>query len=258
MLTLHYGLFSDTTAHLQKKGFRVIVPDSPIESAEDLRAYATYFEPDLIILDLCKGAWVIEEVKALRSLLDGTSIIGIYGGPAVPAGDDHDWWCDTQRELLAAGVTVVLRGPVDNDLIVEQAFTLFRASKRIGSATRKFVVGDSVLEFDFETLIAKTSGKRIDLKPQNAALLGILLENAGRVRTKDNLMQGLYFDRPVDEWPELKIIDVLVCQLRAILRVADPVLPALIETVWGRGYLVAKPMDEKSNVVRPAFCQKVA
>jgi len=258
MLTLQYGLHTDTTVYLQKKGFRVIVPDSPIESAEDLRAYALYFQPDLIILDLCKGSWVIEEASGLRKLLDGTSIIGIYGGPSVFTGDEHDRWCDTQRELLKAGITVVLRGPVDTDLIVEQAYTLHRASKRISSSAKKFAVGTSVLEFDFDTLIAKSGGERIDLKPQSAALLGMLLENAGRVRTKDNLMQGMYFDRPVDGWPEPKIVDVLVCQLRACLKAADPALPALIETVWGRGYLVAKPVEEKTNVFRPAFGQKVA
>jgi len=44
--------------------------------------------------------------------------------------------------------------------------------------------------------------------------------------------------------PELKIIDVFICKLRKKLEAATGA-KAPIETVWGRGYVLRDPVEEK-------------
>jgi two-component system cell cycle response regulator CtrA len=40
--------------------------------------------------------------------------------------------------------------------------------------------------------------------------------------------------------PELKIIDVFICKVRK--KLAEAGAPKLIETVWGRGYRMSRPV----------------
>jgi len=63
-----------------------------------------------------------------------------------------------------------------------------------------------------------------------------LLDNPGRVMTKEKLLDALYWDRPNDE-PEIKIIDVFVCKLRKKLKP----LGLEISTNWARGYGLVEP-----------------
>lgn len=57
-----------------------------------------------------------------------------------------------------------------------------------------------------------------------------------RLRSRQQLLQDLYWDRP--EEPDIKIVDVFVCGLRKKL---TP-LGLTIQTVWGQGYrLVIEP-----------------
>ena len=64
-------------------------------------------------------------------------------------------------------------------------------------------------------------------------LLMALIEASPRYMSKDAIYNALYFDRASgDDLPSLKIIDVFVCKLRAVL----PRDIGEIETVWGKGY----------------------
>jgi len=68
------------------------------------------------------------------------------------------------------------------------------------------------------------------LTQQEHALLSALIAAAPRMRSKEQLLSDLYWDKH-DE-PEIKIIDVLICRLR---KKAAP-LGVSIQTVWGRGF----------------------
>lgn len=47
-----------------------------------------------------------------------------------------------------------------------------------------------------------------------------LMERIGQTVRRDSLMNAMYFDRP-DEEPDIKIVDVLVCQIRKKLKESD-------------------------------------
>lgn len=78
----------------------------------------------------------------------------------------------------------------------------------------------------------------MQLTGKETQLFGRLLK--GGMVTKDSLMATLYHDTGKDE-PEIKIVDVFVCKLRAKLR------PFGIEigTRWGLGYEMSPAMIAK-------------
>ena len=92
------------------------------------------------------------------------------------------------------------------------------------------------LEIDFPAREVKLEGKRVVLTNFEFELLATLARSAGRVLSRDQLMDGLKgeafesFDRS---------IDVHVSRLRAKLE-KDPKSPRHIKTVRGVGYLFAR------------------
>lgn len=76
-----------------------------------------------------------------------------------------------------------------------------------------------------------------------AKLVLALSRSRGRIVTKETLMGAVYGGVPDDDWPQLKIIDVFVCKIRAKLTDA----PFSIETAWGRGYRFNDHSEENAN-----------
>ena len=75
------------------------------------------------------------------------------------------------------------------------------------------------------------NGKACYLPPREFAIFLLLLERAGRVVTKEVLMDQLY--QLIDTEPEIKIVDVFVCKMRKRLRFMGGFE---LKTWWGRGY----------------------
>jgi DNA-binding response OmpR family regulator len=71
---------------------------------------------------------------------------------------------------------------------------------------------------------------RLGLTATQTQLLGHILQRAPNVVSKDRLHEAIYFDR-VNEI-DAKIIDVMVCKIRARLRQFD----IEIKTAWGQGF----------------------
>lgn len=76
-------------------------------------------------------------------------------------------------------------------------------------------------------------------------LLQRLVEVFPRVLSKEAAMEWLYQMRP-DKEPEIKIIDVFVCKLRKKLEA----IGVRIDTVWGKGYVLA--VSTKPRIVQEA------
>lgn len=58
---------------------------------------------------------------------------------------------------------------------------------------------------------------------------------------QEAILTAMCWDRPDADWPEVKIVDVVVCKIRARLREAES--PLRIETVWGQGYRLVGHAD---------------
>ena len=67
------------------------------------------------------------------------------------------------------------------------------------------------------------------LSGQAVLLLRLLYKQYPKICNKEMTYYAFYGNR-IDEWPDIRIIDVRICQIRKRLS------PGSIETIWGRGY----------------------
>ena len=139
--------------------------------------------------------------------------------------------CDAEdkRRALAAGADDYVVGPVDRTGVLDRVLAL--GTGRIAQATnRPFTLGD--LEIDLPALQARWQDKPISLRPNEFRLLRFFAENADRVLSRNELIDGLgKQEPPIDE----RTVDVWIGRLRRALRqvgAGDP-----IRTVRSLGYV---------------------
>jgi two-component system response regulator RegX3 len=210
---LEYGLTSE--------GFDVV-------SAMDGEASLKLFErerPDLILLDLMlpglPGTEVAKRIRATSGVpiimltardTEIDKVVGLELG-----ADDYVTKPFSMREL-AARVRAVLRRGGDWD-VPDQGAPLEVLGVRI----------------DPERYEVHVRAERVDLPPKEFALLELLVRNAGRVLTRDLIIDRIW---GADYVGDTKTLDVHIKRLRGRIE-ADPHDPALILTVRGVGYKFA-------------------
>ena len=97
------------------------------------------------------------------------------------------------------------------------------------------------LEVDLGAREARVDGKRCDLTSHQFELLAVLAQSAGRVLSRDQIMDSLR-GYPLEAFD--RSIDVHVSRIRAAIE-DDPKAPKRVLTVRGAGYLFAKRQDEQ-------------
>jgi two-component system, cell cycle response regulator CtrA len=102
--------------------------------------------------------------------------------------------------------------------------------------------GDLVVNLDTKTV--EVGGARVHLTGKEYQMLEQLSLRKGSTLTKEMFLNNLYGG--MDE-PEIKIIDVFICKLRKKLANASDGKD-YIETVWGRGYVLREPTEDKARV----------
>ena len=80
------------------------------------------------------------------------------------------------------------------------------------------------------------------LCPQGVTLLGALIASGDAVLTRTAMMSALYGS---DDWATPKILDVLMCKMRAKLKPHG----IEVETVWGRGYRLSHAARERISAI---------
>lgn len=104
--------------------------------------------------------------------------------------------------------------------------------RRAGAATPRFAVGGLVLDIEAQTVAM--NGEEMRLTRLEYQLVEFLALGANIVRSKEAILAHLYF---LDDEPHSRVVDVYVCRIRReILRLGGD--PTLLETVWGRGYVL--------------------
>ena len=73
----------------------------------------------------------------------------------------------------------------------------------------------------------------IPLTPKEQIIANLLLSNKFKVVTKERIYSAIYQTTSEGDCPDIKIIDVLVCKMRAKLRASGG--PCCLKTIWGRG-----------------------
>lgn len=210
-----------TAQYLQSHGLEVtVVARGDLAVGEILRV-----KPDVVLLDqMLPGESGLAICRRLRERVDvpilmitarteeADRVLGLEGG-----ADDYIGKPFSSRELLAR-----IRAHAR------------RAKGRAGPAAPRTAVGELVI--DAETMTATLRGEALALTTYEFGLLRALAERAGRVLSREQLLQIVQgtsedaFDRS---------IDVHVSRLRSKLG-DDPRNPRLLKTVRGVGYVLTR------------------
>jgi two-component system cell cycle response regulator CtrA len=212
---------------LKSESLRVYAIDSGEEAAELGRLY----DYDAIVLgDTFDESWE-QVVKSLRVAKCRAPII-------VVSGERGCARIDRIVHALGIGADDYMTKPFHKDELIARIHAVVRRSK--GHTQSRIDIGPLVV--DLSTRTATVNGSDIHFTGKEFHLLELFALRAGAVQSKEQVLNYLYGGR--DE-PELKIIDVFICKLRKKLARAGA--PDLIETVWGRGYLLRKPAPEMAG-----------
>ena len=213
---------------LSREGFRVTIAR---DGAEALDLFDTV-EPDLVLLDVMlpkvSGIDVCRELRSRSNVpiimvTAKSSEIDTVVGLEVGA-DDYVTKPYRMRELVARMRAVLRRRQLDE------------AEPQGGSVVSGTLsVGD--VSLDPERHEVTVRGEPVQLPLKEFELLSLLLMNAGRVLTRDVLIDRVWGS---DYVGDTKTLDVHIKRLRSKVE-SDPTAPVRIVTIRGLGYKYEAP-----------------
>jgi two-component system response regulator RegX3 len=214
---------------LNNEGFRVTVARDGTEAL----ALFEEVEPDIILLDLmlpkmsgidvCRTIRTRSQVPIIMVTAKGTEIDTVV---ALEVGaDDYVTKPYRLRELVARMRAVLRRAPGGP----ESSET---GSIEFGS-DGTWEANGIMVDFDQRRVFVR--GDEVHLRRKEFELLRLLVENAGRVLTRDVLIDRVW---GTDYIGDTKTLDVHIKRLRSRIE-SDPSTPVLITTVRGVGYRFA-------------------
>jgi len=218
--------------YLEQSGFVVSCAGDGLSGLSQLASPAKGVAVDLVILDLMlpdiDGLEVCRRIRALPSHLSQVPVLMLTAkGDAMDriigleiGADDYLPKPFEPRELLAR-IRAVLRRRSESP-VVDQMTLRFGA-----------------LEIDRDARSVSINGAPCELTSYQFDLLVALAERAGRVLTRDQIMEAVR-GRELDAFD--RSIDVHMGRIRAAIE-ADPKAPKRILTVRGVGYVFARQQD---------------
>ncbi len=215
--------------YLGGAGYRVQIAPDLAAARQQLAAKSGV--PDLVILDLmlpdgdglgfCRHLRGLPHAAGLPVLMLSARgepmdrVIGLELG-----ADDYLAKPFEPRELLARVRALLRRGAT-----AAPAAELLRFGR---------------LEIDLGARVARLDGKDCELTSHQFELLVVMARHAGRVMTRDQIMDALK-GHPLEAFD--RSIDVHISRIRAAIE-DDPKLPKRVLTVRGAGYVFARKQDE--------------
>jgi two-component system, OmpR family, response regulator RegX3 len=227
---------------LAREGFDVTVAT---DGTEALRLFAEV-EPDLVLLDLmlprlsgidvCRSIRAHSSVPIIMVTAKGTEIDTVVGLEV--GADDYVTKPYRLRELVARMRAVLRRTPADGDAgagaesngppgEVESAPRSPERRPEPGS-----VLEAGGIQVDVDRHLVFIRGEEVHLRRKEFELLSLLMENAGRLLTRDVLIDRVWGS---DYFGDTKTLDVHIKRLRTHIE-EDPSSPKLITTIRGVGY----------------------
>ncbi len=200
-----------------------------VDLAEDGRSgleLAISYHYDLVILDLMLPLMDGTEVlKRLRATNPNVPVLVLTARDALSEKISH----------LEAGADDYITKPFAFAELVARAKALLRR----GAVSRSNTVRVADLEVDRLTQQVRRGTKRIDLTSKEYALLEYLVLNAGRVLSRNMILEHVW-DQSFDGFSN--IVDVYVGHIRS--KVDDGFEPKLLKTVRGVGYVIRDERQE--------------
>jgi two-component system response regulator RegX3 len=217
------------TMGLKREGFRVQIARDGREALDLFEAVA----PDVVLLDVmlpkisgidvCRDIRTHSRVPIIMVTAKTTEIDTVVGLEV--GADDYVTKPYRMRELVARIRAVLRRAPADG-------FS--------SPSSEAIVVGDVTIDPERHEVIIR--GELVSLPLKEFELLEELLENAGRLVTREALIDRVW---GLDYVGDTKTLDVHVKRLRGKVEV-DPASPTRIITIRGLGYKYEVPKSGSS------------
>jgi two-component system, cell cycle response regulator CtrA len=213
---------------LKSESFNVYTADLGEEGLDLGKLY----DYDIILLDLnLPDMSGFEVLRSLRVAKVKTPILILSG----IAGTED------KVKGLGFGADDYMTKPFHKNELIARIHAIVRRSQ--GHAQSVIQTGDLIVNVDAKTV--HINGTRVHLTGKEYHMLELLSLRKGTTLTKEMFLNQLYGG--MDE-PEIKIIDVFICKLRKKLAGASNG-KEYIETVWGRGYLLREPHEDKAKAI---------
>jgi two-component system OmpR family response regulator len=204
---------------LRFAGFDVV---TAVSGAEALRA-VTASRPDLVLLDvMLPDGDGFDVVRRLRSSGPDVPVIFVTARDGV-----HE-----RVAGLALGADDYVTKPFSLDEVLERIRAVLRRTGRAAARPRLRVAG---LELDEDGHEVRRDGIPIALTPTEFRLLRFLMSNAGRVLSKQQILDQVWEHNPAGDG---NVVEPCVSYLR---RKVDQGEPRLIHTIRGVGYVLRIP-----------------
>ncbi|MEV5430298.1 response regulator transcription factor [Streptomyces sp. NPDC052701] len=214
------------SASLQLAGFEVIPAETGAQALEAVREQ----RPDLIVLDVMLPDFDGFEVARRLHERPAGAGSGTGGHPPILFLTARDAAEDRISGLRAGGDDYVTKPFNLEELVLRIRAVLRRTSGRRSDGL--LVVDD--LELDPDSHQVTRGGQPVRLSPTEFSLLRVLMENAGQVLSRDQLLdQVWHYDFDGDD----SIVASYISYLR---RKIDAGEPKLIHTVRGTGYVLRR------------------
>ncbi|MDT8327210.1 MAG: response regulator transcription factor [Roseovarius sp.] len=189
--------------------------------ANELLRHVTF---DIVLLDVnLPGRNGYDVLRSLRARSDQTPVIILTARSQI----------DDRVLGLDAGADDYMIKPVDFRELSARCRVLAR--RRSGSASNVFTVG--ALNFDRAAKRATIHGQDAQLRAREVQLLEIMIDNLGRMLTKEEVADRLY---TFEETPSMNAVEQLVTRLRKKLEGTHLV----IKTARGLGYMAYVSDDD--------------
>ncbi len=116
--------------------------------------------------------------------------------------------------------------------LVARISALLRRTTSVPLASRKLITYDD-LSLDLESRCVIQSDRQIEVSPMEFRLLKYLIQNAGIVVSKEELLRDVWGYAASSG--DMNLIEATIRRLRQKIE-TDPSHPRYIQTVWGAGY----------------------
>ena len=212
---------------LESEGFQVAWAK---DGTEALGAWERT-RPDIIVLDLmlpgvsgtevCRTIRTRSDVPIIMLTARDTEVDRVVGLEI--GADDYLTKPFSTRELIARIRAILRRAPLGSATTVADELPIEASGVRVDRSRHEVTV----------------DGRRIELPPKEFELLAVLVEYAGRVLTRNQLIDEVWGS---DYVGDTKTLDVHIRRLRGRIE-DDPTEPVRIRTVRGVGYRFADRDD---------------
>ena len=211
-----------TREYLESHGFEVAAAHDGIAGVEAALANP----PALVILDLMlPGIDGLEVCQRLRR----SSHVPILMLTA--RGDDTD-----RIVGLELGADDYLPKPFNVRELLARIRAVLRRAGGAEAEERAEIIHAGAVTVDVGARVASVRGKPVDLTTAEFDILRALAANAGRVLSREQLLQNVHGDG----WAAYeRSVDVHISRIRQKIE-ADPKKPALLKTVRGVGYQLVR------------------